>query len=263
MDSVRDGQKGRSGGVAGVSGGTFVSKELQKILEPIGWNVFTQVHPLFVVQTVWPLRHENQSLLTQTDTEARQTIDKMSKIMEAVFNLWNDLQELPAPIIDNINRGATPHEEIKEKIRTADNSAFDYCDLTIDMLWRLGAGLEATQAVLNSIAGPKRRGAPRQLYPHIVADAVAKIYVVGSGEMPTTYKDKASGGLGGLYGKTLDGVFDELGIGFDPFGPAECAIQRLNDPASNEFQYLQALHFPETRQFVRFEFRTTLQVNTP
>lgn len=227
--------------------------EVEAVLRKIGWDVVSQCHPFFVLQVKQPFVCDP---LVKRDADARKQRKAITKAFKLAFDLQKALDEISVETRRNIALAtvgkeemltALASQEIYEPPQVVENAQVG--------LWHLVVGLERTEARLVHLGGKPKTGGSKNLQAHEIAFAAATIYFIGVGELPKAYNSTSKDGLGGLFGQTVEELFDVMGLGFSAVGPCEEAIKSLQALPDEERDALILLRDSETRHLVRAEWR--------
>lgn len=227
--------------------------EVEAVLRRIGWDVVSQCHPIFVVQIKHPFE---RGPIVKRDVDARKQAQAITKAHKLALHLQEALGELSVEARRNIALATVGEEEILNA--AASEEMYEPPQVVENAqvgLWHLMVGLERTEASLQHLGGKPKSGGSRNLLAHEIAFAAAKIYFIGMRELPKAYKSTNKDGLGGLFGQTVEELFDVMGLGYSAVGPCKEAIKRLQTLPDEELGALILLRDAETRHLVRAEFR--------
>lgn len=227
--------------------------EVQAILRKIGWDVVSQCHPIFVLEIMRPFERGS---LVKRDADARKQARAITKAFKLAFDLQKALGEISVEARRNIALATVGKEEILNAL--ANQEIYEPPQVVENAqvgLWHLMMGLEATEARLEYLGGKPNSGGSKNLQAHEIAFAAATIYFIGMGELPKAYNSTSKDGLGGLFGQTVEELFDVMGLGYSAVGPCKEAIKRLQALPDEELEALALLRDAETRSQVEPEFR--------
>lgn len=227
--------------------------EVQAILRKIGWDVFSQCHPFFVLQVMLPFVC---GPLVKRDSDARKQARAITKAFKLAVDLQKALGEISVETRRNIALTTVGKEEMLAALASQEiYEPPQVVENTQAALWQLMIGLEATEARLEHLGGKPNSGGSKNLQAHEIAFAAATIYFIGMGELPKAYNSTSKDGLGGLFGQTVDELFDVMGLGYSAVGPCKEAIKRLQALPDEELEALALLRDAETRSQVELAVR--------
>ena len=217
-----------------------MSPEVEAALNHIGWGTVKAVSPLFAGSLAIAFRPD--VALGTTDTASRKMAEETARIFKTAIELRNQLEALRPAVRQNINVAAICKARAMQMLQEGRWEIPDHVEETRSVLIKLLIGLEATLSRLEHEGGEPRKGNARNLRPHAVANACARIYVAGMGELPVVSKDQSSdAGVSGLFGRTVAEIFQLLGIRSRAFGPCQRAIADLALLSDGELDALLAV----------------------
>jgi hypothetical protein len=223
-----------------------VTPEVETILNRIGWEIVQRSSPLMAFFLARTFQTPNPSSLTPTDASSRLLADRVHSMGQAAAQLVSGLSGLPEAVRLNIAFLSHPFPAFPDA-----EEALGHLEKFRAVLTKLADCLEVTEARLRYEGGPTRPGNPKNLVPHAVAFAAAKIYVVGMGSMPAAHNITAGSEARGLFGEVLDALFDAMGLGFNAMGPAQEAIAKLEELSEEDWAGLMLVRCPLTRSSVK------------
>lgn len=217
-----------------------MTPEVDAVLNRIGWEKVKAASPLIAAQLRAKLH--SAATLGTTDTASRKMAEETTRIFKTTIELRNQLEALRPAVRQNINVATICKARAMQMLNEGRWDIPDHVEETRSVLLTLLIGLEATLSRLEHEGGAPRKGNARNLRPHAVANACARIYVAGMGEMPVVSKDQSSDtGVSGLYGRTVAEIFRLLGIRSRVFGPCQRAIADLALLSDGELDALLAI----------------------
>lgn len=229
-----------------------MTPEVEAVLQKIGWEVVSKCNPFFVASLKSSFE---RSELVKTDADARKASAEITKTFKLTFNLLQAIRELPEATRRNIAMATVTPQDALTQMTCGEpiNVPLLFEDVE-GLLWQLMIGLEATESQMSFLGGKPRPGRPKNLRPHEVAFAAAKVYFIGLNDLPTAYFDPVSGRIGGLFGQAVEELFGVLGLGFDALEPCKEATRLLQSLPSEELNALKLMRDPSTRNEVKAIF---------
>lgn len=248
MVAIRNRSDGRRGPV-----GPGMTPEVESILEGIGWDFARLCLP--VQAAVWTkvFRDAGEGIAASRITTSPQESKALSRRVDAILRmakgLVEHLQQLPDPVRQNINVGATSFAELKEM---HSRNAVDFPDRitwTLDELSDLIPGIAATQRRLKLHGTKAKRGGQRNEVAFTIAKAVAEIYALGLGIRPSVGRRADVPGLSGRYARTVEKVYSAMGLSVvDAHDQCKEAVERYD---AGQMDGLLLVRCPLTRDLVK------------
>ena len=163
-------------------------------LEPLGWSRVEKASPTLAAVIVARM-NEFGGRTRETAPASREAAKSVGKIHDALNAALRGLEDLPEPDLREIAKSILSEQSIEEQRRSGANALTPPADFSdpAAIAAFLGAhqgatlilkGLRNYKRRLEADAAMSARGAPPNLAARAVADAVAMVYVAGSGGLP-------------------------------------------------------------------------------
>jgi hypothetical protein len=209
-----------------------MTPEIEAILNRIGWQKVLKLYP-HLARSIEAKLTPTGGLFAAKATVASDQQKRIVEILSALESLVLRLESLPPDQRDCINMWSCPPGE-------RDKGIPDRVGMITAGLTDLVPGLLITDEILvweSRAAGKGSR--PRNENAYRVAEAVAEIYVVGTGRRPgygsrSVYTDQD----GTPFGRAVSEIFAALGIQADTKGPCEAARNAMTPERMNELRKL-------------------------
>jgi hypothetical protein len=204
--------------------------EIETILNQIGWQKVKKLYPgraQFIEEKLTP----TGGLFATKATVASDQQRRILEVLSALEDLVSKLENLPSDQRDCINMWSCPVDE-------RENGIPDRVGRATASLTDLVPGFRITnEGLLWESQAASKSSRPRNVNVYRVAEAVAEIYVIGTGKRPGYgSKNVYTGQEGTPFARAVSGVFAILGIQAEAKGPCEAARQAMTPERMKELR---------------------------
>lgn len=212
-----------------------MTPELEAALAPIGWEAVKKISPLFAALMSKKLTPTGGRIVAWA-REAAEPTKSLTKTFKVLFEAQKQLGDLSEPFAKRINMAAVGLERLEagdndmSRWQPWDPTSEDHIESARDALWSVMAGIEPLLEEIENEAKQSGKGNPKNYAAYAVAEAVLRIYVVGSNQAITLGRREGENKANGLYATTVRNVFQVLGMKVgDAHDNCQLAISELTD----------------------------------
>lgn len=225
-----------------------VEANLRDVLNQIEWAAIEREAPSVALILWADITASDANNFVISETQAREMVRVLEEATHTIWAAFDVLQKLDPKLCALVNFKAFA---IREHL-DADEELPETVPETMEWLVKCMEGLHFASEQLARIAGPTRRGADRNIIPDRIATGLATAYLIGTGELPTIWKNATNAGrCGGRFGCMLETIFDLLGIGHSAYGPGKRAVEKMRGKTEEERNLLVDLTNPDRAQSAR------------
>lgn len=213
------------------------------ILDPIGWPLLERASPILAANLATRM-NEDGGLAASAPSVARQEARGLDRLARLLFEAAKGLEDLPpderrAIGLATMRTPPTQNIDVPDPVTEA-----------LSALWQVIDGLSARLDRLDDLAAKGGRGGQAKLPARRIAEAIAMLWIVARGDLPTLGRLADGSGLSGEYGRCVERVLASARVKCaDAYRPARDALDGV---AADEatIRALLLIRCPLTRHLV-------------
>ena len=204
-----------------------MTPELEVVLASIGWRYVQAVAPWKATFLARDL-NATGGLFAPDDRTAKDLHAEHQQLMHSVAIVLRGLSAMPADVALHVNVCSCAPELRDAGIPDRVSEATSALEVLVE-------GLIEAERVLTWEMGEPKRGRQLNKAALRVAEAVAEIYVIGTGLKPTAGRRADGKGSSGKFCLAVERVFKVLGIFVgDSYRPCQNAVNQMSDERISE-----------------------------